>query len=88
MRRILETAVILIGTLGWWGFVYPELCAMEEVYEDKEGESTEPVYPWEDENRDGFCIRRGNIRIKCRAIEYLFSIREKTDNEEDESNDG
>lgn len=30
MRKILETAIILIGTLGWWGFVYPELCLAEE----------------------------------------------------------
>lgn len=31
MRKIYETAVILIGTLGWWGFVYPELCFTEET---------------------------------------------------------
>ncbi len=31
MRKIYETAVILIGTLGWWGFVYPELCFTEDV---------------------------------------------------------
>lgn len=33
MKKILETAVILLGTIGWWGFVYPELCLTEDVYE-------------------------------------------------------
>lgn len=28
----MQTAVILIGTLGWWGFVYPELSAVTENY--------------------------------------------------------
>ena len=35
MRKLYETAVILFGTLGWWGFVYPELCLTEDVYEEK-----------------------------------------------------
>lgn len=35
MRKIYETAVILIGTLSWWGFVYPELCLTEEAYEQE-----------------------------------------------------
>ncbi|MDE7334525.1 MAG: hypothetical protein K2O16_20295 [Lachnospiraceae bacterium] len=33
MRKLFETAVILLGTIGWWGFVYPELCLTEDVYE-------------------------------------------------------
>ncbi len=32
MRKVFETAVILMGTLGWWGFVYPELCLTEGMY--------------------------------------------------------
>lgn len=35
MRKIYETAVILIGTLSWWGFVYPELCLTEDAYEQE-----------------------------------------------------
>ncbi len=35
MKRIYETAVILIGTLGWWGFVYPELSAVTAVCEQE-----------------------------------------------------
>ena len=26
MRKLVETGIIMISTLGWWGFVYPELC--------------------------------------------------------------
>lgn len=35
MRKIYETAIILIGTLSWWGFVYPELCLTEDAYEQE-----------------------------------------------------
>lgn len=31
MRKFYEAAIIFIGTLGWWGFVYPELSAVTEV---------------------------------------------------------
>lgn len=33
MKKLMETAVILLGTVGWWGFVYPELCLTQDVYE-------------------------------------------------------
>lgn len=42
MKRFYETLLLLIGTLGWWGFVYPELsavtesCGQEEVQEETE----------------------------------------------------
>lgn len=32
MKRFYETAVILIGTLGWWGYVYPELSLTQQAY--------------------------------------------------------
>ena len=32
MKKVLETAMILMGTLGFWGFVYPEFCLTEETY--------------------------------------------------------
>ena len=38
MRRVLETAVILLGTLSWWGFVYPELCLLETTNTETCGE--------------------------------------------------
>lgn len=40
MRKLYETAIILVGTLGWWGFVYPELSMTEEAYV-QEAESQE-----------------------------------------------
>lgn len=35
MRKVYEAALILLGTLGWWGFVYPELCLTGEAYEEQ-----------------------------------------------------
>lgn len=35
MRRICEAVLLFVGTLGWWGFVYPDLCPVEEVYEEE-----------------------------------------------------
>ena len=36
MKQIIETMVILLGTLGWWGFVYPELSLLEVPYKESE----------------------------------------------------
>jgi len=36
MKKLLECAVILLGTMGWWGFVYPELCLLDVSYEYEE----------------------------------------------------
>lgn len=72
MRKILETAIILIGTLGWWGFVYPELCLTEENKEavaeecgDEEYEAKEPQ----------------KVCIKSRLFEYVYEIRESQEKE-------
>ncbi len=35
MKKICEALVIMIGTLGWWGFVYPDLCLTDDVYEQE-----------------------------------------------------
>ena len=35
MKKLYETALILFGTLGWWGFVYPDLCLTEETCEQE-----------------------------------------------------
>lgn len=43
MRKLWETAVILMGTIGFWGFVYPELTMPEEAYEVVEGLQEEPI---------------------------------------------
>lgn len=96
MRKIYETAVILIGTLGWWGFVYPELCLTEDAYEqeaeaekseaedakagmetDREQEAGQAERFWE----EGFKI--GDLRIKSRAAEYVYQVKEKDMTEKD-----
>lgn len=42
MRRIYEAAVILVGTLGWWGFIYPELSMVtESCVQEAEAEAQE-----------------------------------------------
>lgn len=41
IRRVLETTAVIIGTLGWWGFVYPELCLLETSYEEEIQEDEE-----------------------------------------------
>lgn len=41
MRKVLESAVILLGTMGWWGFVYPELCLLDVSYEYEEASDFE-----------------------------------------------
>ena len=43
MKKLYETALILFGTLGWWGFVYPEFCLSGDRYEQEAsaGEETE-----------------------------------------------
>lgn len=90
MRKIYETAVILIGTLGWWGFVYPELCLTQDAYEqecetqaegheDRDGQEKEVLEQerGQEENfwEDGF--RVGGLRIKSRAAEYVYQVKEK-----------
>lgn len=61
MKKIYEAAIILLSTLGWWGFVYPELCLTEDVYEEK----TEAEWVF------------GEIRIKSRIVEYVYQVKEK-----------
>lgn len=90
MRKIYETAVILIGTLGWWGFVYPELCLTQDAYEQ---ESEAQTNDWEEGDikeqdvqakesgqggnfwEDGFKV--GGLCIKSRAAEYVYQVKEK-----------
>lgn len=55
MKRLFEISVILLGTLGWWGFVYPELSLLETSYEEtyEEGaEETELPFDWKKQVAD------------------------------------
>lgn len=88
MRKIYETAVILIGTLGWWGFVYPELCLTQDAYEQEpETEKTEENGDIQESDQAAGLweegIKIGNLRIKSRAAEYVYQVKEKDMTEKD-----
>lgn len=51
MKKLIETAVILVGTIGWWGFVYPELCLTQDVYEQAYEDAIGGVTEENSENR-------------------------------------
>lgn len=36
MKRFLGTVVLFTMTLGWWGFVYPELCLTPEECQEQQ----------------------------------------------------
>ena len=69
MKRFLGTMILFVGTLGWWGFVYPELCLVPEACDSTETEELkEPE----------------EIRIKSRLYEYVCQVREKRMTDYDE----
>lgn len=79
MRKIFEAAVIFVGTLGWWGFIYPELsmvtesCAQVEEAEEQEENSFAAI----GEKLGSTGISSGDFRIKSRIAEYLYQEKEK-----------
>ena len=88
MRKIYEAALILIGTLGWWGFVYPDMCLTEDVYEQEYEEEQlmnskqasaraemSSADAAEDAKTEQLGWKIGNIRIKSRLVEYLYQER-------------
>ncbi len=85
MKKVLETAMILMGTLGFWGFVYPEFCLTEETYkvesvEDREvsGRERGAEETEEDLDADGYGAEN-KIVVKSKLMEYLFFIKEAGD---------
>ncbi|MGN0376607.1 MAG: hypothetical protein ACI4ED_03125 [Suilimivivens sp.] len=89
MRRAVETIVILIGTIGWWGFVYPELCvtsgACEVTQEDADSKEADVTAAYPDV--DDFLNGKEKLRIKFKAVEYLYQVKEKADSKKDWNND-
>ncbi len=89
MKKIYETAVILIGTLGWWGFVYPELSAVTEVCEQEigtEDEEEDEMLSFSEkvtESLGNRGIKSGDIRIKSRLLEYVYREKEKEESEKE-----
>lgn len=86
MRKLLETTVIIIGTLGWWGFVYPELSMTETetvsfADDSIAGDTADGAANADVADSDAADSgRAGNvkeIRIKSRLVEYVCEIKEK-----------
>lgn len=78
MKRFYETAVILIGTLGWWGYVYPELSLTQQAYvqETETDRLTEAdVVTGILEELGSTGIEVGEIRIKSRIAEYVYQVK-------------
>ena len=67
MKKVLETAMILMGTLGFWGFVYPEFCLTEETYKVESADEKEA-------GEDSF--KENQIVVKSKLLEYLFFLKE------------
>ena len=85
MKKVLETAMILMGTLGFWGFVYPEFCLTEETYKVETVDEYESADGGEFaagyEDADGYetsedGTKKNQIVVKSKLLEYLFSIKE------------
>ena len=80
MKRFYETAVILIGTLGWWGYVYPELSLTQQAYvqeteTDRLTEADVVTGILKELGSNG--IEVGEIRIKSRIAEYVYQVKEE-----------
>ena len=78
MKRFYETAVILIGTLGWWGYVYPELSLTQQAYvqETETNRLTEADGVTEILKELGSNgLEVGEIRIKSRIAEYVYQVK-------------
>lgn len=78
MKRFYETAVILIGTLGWWGYVYPELSLTQQAYvqeteTDRLTEADGVTEILKELGSNG--IEVGEIRIKSRIAEYVYQVK-------------
>lgn len=71
MKKILESAIITISALGWWGFVYPELCLTEEIRTEGSAEDLEGAC----EEAEEYEETAEAIRIKSRFAEYAYEIK-------------
>ncbi len=75
MKRFLGTVMLFTMTLGWWGFVYPELCLTPEECQEQamissdECQRRQMSAPQENE-------RDETIRIKSRLYEYICEHKE------------
>ncbi len=66
MKRFLGTVMLFSMTLGWWGFVYPELCLTPEECVE---EQTEDIQEHAEGQEETICI-------KSRLYEYICQHKE------------
>ena len=78
--KIAEAAILLMGTLGFWGFVYPELSMTETIEETQKEESF-----WERLGKEG--VVSGDVRIKSRLFEYVYEGKGKEGTQRDRKHD-
>lgn len=84
MKQYLGVTLLLIGTMGWWGFVYPELCLTPEYCEtaekmDEKDSEIAQIKEWQKEKTQSLQEEEETekIRIKSRLYEYICQVREK-----------
>lgn len=65
MKQTLRSAILIIGTLGWWGFVYPEFC----MTPGEPGKDCESCTAWE--------CKPEEICIKSRFYEYVCQVEKR-----------
>lgn len=82
--KIAEVAILLMGTLGFWGFVYPELSLMETVTIQEAQEEEQKSF-WERLGEEG--VVSGDIRIKSRLLEYIYEGKGKEETQRDRGHD-
>lgn len=74
MKRFLGTVMLFTMTLGWWGFVYPELCLTPEECSEEQTITGEEhsKYRVSAPQESG----EETIRIKSRLYEYICQHKE------------
>lgn len=75
MKQALRSVIFIVGALGWWGFVYPDLCLTPQEAAP-EGSKSGVSTISEDVPDEEVC-KPEEIRIKSRLYEYVCQVREK-----------
>lgn len=68
MKRFYETALLLIGTLGWWGFVYPELSAVTETCVQEDMQENMWDEPGEEIQEEGTQVQKLGTAQEIRSF--------------------
>ncbi len=77
MRKILETGIMIAAAYGFFGFVYPELCLIEDTCKiviEQGTDGPDRDIGNVDLLREISSVPPEKIRIKSRLLEYLCEI--------------